>query len=372
MKLFRGAVLTLSGAMIVLFVGLVVAGRTDDRGLFRALGNLAEVVHLIQESYVDEVDLAQLEEGLERGLVESVDSWACIVDDPEAFEKLVSSPPAYGVVLTRRLGAAAVRQVLPGSPAESAELEAGVIIERINDRKTRLMPLWEVRGLLGNQEAEGDSVTLTVLTADVDDRRQVRIRSKDWTPNGVSVSTHDAVKVLRVWALPSGSAQAVHEQLRGDGVPILDLRELCWGFERETFAVADLFADEGVLARWQGRRAEGAVYEATSDSANGPPVVLIGRETEGLGEVLASALQRMGGTLIGQPTRGHAVHMGLIHQDGISVYIPIGLWLGPNDEPISGGGVTPDVSVKPSADGADDEALERALELVAKSDVDAA
>ena len=144
---------------------------------------------------------------------------------------------------------------------------------------------------------------------------------------------------------------------------ILDLRGLVWGLEDEAIAVADLFIGEGTLAAWKGREAGSSTIAATGESALSLPLVLVNHETEGAGEILASALQRSGAVLLGQSTMGHAPHMMIVRHGDLNLWIPVGRWLGPDDEPLRGSGLTPDEDVEPAdEDEEDDPILERALE----------
>jgi C-terminal processing protease CtpA/Prc len=93
---------------------------------------------------------------------------------------------------------------------------------------------------------------------------------------------------------------------------------------------------------------------------------MIGPETEGVGEILASALQRAGMPLVGGRTMGHAPHMRFIEEGDLTLWLPVGNWLRADGEPINGKGVEPDETVEAGdEDEAGDPVLDRALELAA-------
>jgi hypothetical protein len=56
MKRTRVIFLSVSLAVVLLFSGVLLANRSSQDVLFRALGNLAEVVHLVETEYVDELN----------------------------------------------------------------------------------------------------------------------------------------------------------------------------------------------------------------------------------------------------------------------------------------------------------------------------
>jgi len=95
-----------------------------------------------------------------------------------------------------------------------------------------------------------------------------------------------------------------------------------------------------------------------------PPLVLVGPETEGVGEVLAVALRRAGAVLVGQKTVGHAPHMSLVRDTDFALWLPVGLWMRLDGEPINGNGVEPTEVVEVSADESGDPVLDKALELL--------
>jgi len=367
MKRFRVALLVASVSLMLFFAGMLTAGLTSKESLFQALGNLAEVVHLVETDYVDELDPDVLATSLDAGILESVDPWAAVVTDDqiEGYAEVFSSPPSYGLGLSLRLGSAAVRFVFPGSPADEAGLTSWEVIEKINGVYTRGRPLWQLALDLAEREARGEVVHLTVMDRQVDERRDVDLVPAEWTPVHATVEETDGVRILSVESLTNGSAAVVDALIKGGRPDVVDLRGLVWGLEDEAVAVADLFVGEGTLAAWQGREAGSEIIEATGGSMDSPPVVLVDSETEGVGEILAAALQRSGAVLLGQPTMGHAPHMQIVRRGQLNLWIPVGRWLGPDDEPIRGAGLTPDEEIEAAAEDEEgDPVLERALELI--------
>lgn len=374
MKRFRIALLAASFALVLLFAGLLTAGLTSNESLFQALGNLAEVVHLVESEYVDELEPEVLAQSLDAGILESLDPWAAVVADDEvgAYENVFADPPAYGLGLSLRLGSAAVRFVFPGSPAAEAGLSNWEVIEMIDGVYTRGRPLWQMALDLAQREERGELVTLTVMDRQVDERREVEIIPADWEPSHATVTEVDEVRVLSVESLTSGSAEAVDELVRDGGIGVMDLRGLVWGLENEAITVADFFVEQGTIASWKGRKAGSEVIEASEGSFGPLPIVLIDGETEGVGEILAAALKRSGAVVLGESTMGHAPHMQIVRHGELNLWIPVGRWLGPNDEPLKEAGLEPDEEIKRPVDDDDEESgdpvLDRAVEMLTADD----
>jgi carboxyl-terminal processing protease len=375
MKKARIALLAASLAVVLLFAGILTAGLTTKESLFQSLGNLAEVVHLVEAEYVDELDPAVLALALDGGILESVDLWAAVVADDEVgpLTTIFTEPPPYGLALTLRLGSAAVRTVFPGSPADDAGLASWEVIEQIDGVYTRGRPLWQIALDLAGRWQRGETVTLTVLDREVDERREVGLVAREWQPVSATLEDLEDVRVIEISSLTRGAAAEI-EPLVSDGTPlVLDLRGLVWGAETEALAVADLFVEAGTLAAWQGREAGGDVIAATPGATAAPPMVLVDGETEAVGEILAAALQRAGAVLVGRPTMGHAPHMQLVRRGELNLWMPVGRWLNPADEPIHGTGLAPDDEVA-EAEGGDegDPILEHALAKIRGAQAEAA
>ena len=71
--------LSASVLVVTLFTGVIVASREAEEDLFKALGNLAEVIHLVRNEYVDELHTEALQLSLDAGIAESVDQAAAVL-----------------------------------------------------------------------------------------------------------------------------------------------------------------------------------------------------------------------------------------------------------------------------------------------------
>lgn len=370
MKFTRTVFMSVSVAVVLLFSGVLMANRSNQDVLFRALGNLAEVVHLVETEYVDELNQEALSMSLDAGLVEPLDRSAAVLpgDRIDEYLEAVESAPPFGLGLATRLGSASVYFVLQGSPAETAGLARWEVIELVEGVNSRGRPLWQIRLELTEHENLGEPVRLTVFDREVDERREVILEPAPWTVRPATVEVSGEATVIRIEALPKNSLASVTALVPTDGPLILDLRELRWGIESEAIALADAFVEAGVLGGWQGRRAGSKSYSATAGSvAASAPIVLVDRMTQGIAEILAEALQRNGAVVVGEKTAGHASFMSLVRDGDVAVWMPVGQWLRADEKPINGNGVEPDEAVEvvdPEAE--DDPVLARALELVSR------
>ena len=368
MKRARVFFLTASLAVMMLFAGVLLANRSNQDVLFRALGNLAEVVHLVETEYVDELNQEALALSLDAGLVEPLNWSAAVlpVDRIGDYLELIESPPPYGMGLASRLGSAAVGFVFPGSAAETAGLQALEVIELVEGVNSRGRPLWQIRLDLMDRERLGEPVRLTVFDREVDERREVVLEPLEWVLQAATSEERDEVTVIQIEAISIDAVEVVTSLLPEQGPVILDLRELRWGLEAETITLADSFVSSGRLGQWEGRRAGSRTYEANEKVVTDRmPVVLVGPHTAGVGEILAAALQSAGAVVVGQTSVGFAPYMSLVQDGDVAIWMPVGQWLRADDEPINGKGIDPDEVVSEiDSDDDGDPVLERALEIL--------
>jgi C-terminal processing protease CtpA/Prc len=370
MKRTRVVFLSVSLAVVMLFSGVLLANRSNQDVLFRALGNLAEVVHLVETEYVDELNQEALKFSLDAGLVEPLNRSAAVlpVDRIGDYLEFVESPPPYGLGIASRLGSAAVQYVFPDSPAEAAGLQTWEVIELVEGVNSRGRPLWQIRLELMGREKMGEPVRLTVFDRDVDERREVVLEPLEWSLRPAIAEERDDVTVIQIEAVSEDAVDTVISLTPEQGQLILDLRELRWGLESETMTLADIFVSSGRLGEWKGRRAGSRTYAASEEVVTDSlPVVMVGPQTEGVGEILAAALQGAGAVLVGQTTLGHAPYMSLVRDGDVALWMPVGQWLRHDDETIDGKGIEPDEVVEAASDGGDgDPVLERALEILSQ------
>jgi C-terminal processing protease CtpA/Prc len=369
MKRTRVLFLATSLTVLMLFSGVLLASRSSQDVLFRALGNLAEVVHLVETEYVDELNQEALKMSLDAGLVEPLNQSAAVlpVERIGDYLELVESPPPFGLGLSSRLGSAAVQYVFPDSPAEAAGLTLWEVIELVEGVNSRGRPLWQIRLDLMDRERRGEPVRLTVFDREVEDRREVVLEPSEWTLQAATAEEIDEVTVVQIEALSEDAVDVVKGLVPETGPVILDLRKLRWGLESEAINLADSFVAAGRLGEWRGRRAGSKTYAASEGAVTEAlPLVLVGPQTEGVGEIFASALQGAGAVIVGQRTLGHAPYMSLVRDGDVAVWMPVGQWLRSDDEVINGNGIEPDEVVEGAPEGEGDPALDRAIEMLSQ------
>ncbi|HKI36027.1 MAG TPA: S41 family peptidase [Gemmataceae bacterium] len=294
-----------------------------------------------------------------RAVMRSLDPFCAVVTGEEAATATgFDQNFGLGIDLVDKSGTGPVviKAVVPGGPAQRAGLQAGDHITRVDDKETGGLSTEQALRLLNGGSTEvasnmpppppgvgrvviGDPeslvptpVRLTVRSAGAKEARKVTVlrdRFEPETVQGVTraednswdywVDRKKGIAQVRIVALArhtDGELERVLSRLDGVGLRglILDLRWCPGGYLSAATGAAELFLEDGVIAktvvRNQGPRADAEqVFQAGAGEREKflrfPIVVLVNADTSGGGELIAAALQdHQRGVVVGQRTRG--------------------------------------------------------------------
>jgi len=315
-----------------------------------------EVLERIKMEYVEEPDMKSVTLGAINGLLESVDPFASYLnaDQYRQFIKGEDSAKAgLGLVLAKRFGYVAVVDVLPGSPAEKANIGTGDLIESINNVATRDMPLAYAEQLL-----RGDAntkVEVTVLRLKNPDPQKLSlVRTSVPYPEVTSKLMPDGVGYVHVTSLAANRLAEVKsslENLRKQGAKyvVLDLRHCSTGDQERGVALANLFLTSGEITYLQGQKMPKKDFVASErDSVwTGPLVIITNRSTAGGAEIAAAALMDdKRAQVVGERSFGDASLRKTIQmEDGGAVILSVAKYYSPSGKAIQDTGVVPTVQL---------------------------
>jgi carboxyl-terminal processing protease len=347
----------------------------------RNLRIFQDVVDLVDENYVEQVDMRKAMAGALRGLTDALDA-----DSAYLTPQLVKTYESNAALPAGDLGLDIIRNYYlrivsarDGSPAAKAGLRAGDYIRAIDGRPTRDMSAFEGARLL--RGSPGSKVALLVFRGNAAEPTEMaivreRITGAELTTRMANPST-GYVRVLDFTAdSPSRIKQAFDALARtGARRYVVDLRSTSRGDVDHGIAAARLFVRSATLAIRQTKAAKDVVTAAADDGAiTAPVVLLVDHGTAGAAEVFAAALDNnKRAELIGGRTLGRAARQQLVKlPDGSGLLISSTRYLSPSSEAIHEKGLTPDVAVEqPDVElGADappgDPTLDKALERLAE------
>lgn len=267
-------------------------------------------------------------------------------------------------------------RVFKGSPAERAGIEVGDIIVSVEGRSiaglSATVATERIKG------PEGSEVTIGLLERGRDQVRKLRLTRAEIAVPVVSSRVVDRggenLGYVRLAAFSEGAhgfLRGAVEKVRRQGAQglVLDLRANGGGLLQEAVLAASIFLPEGTVVVTTESRTQGdATYEARGgDLPDQPTVVLIDGGTASAAEILTAALaDEAGAKLVGERSFGKGVfqqEVGL--SNGGALKLTIGEYFTPDGTNLGGNGIRPDVAAVDSPDTPRDEALARALSVLA-------
>ena len=357
-------VLLLSSLFVVLFVvigSLGVHADSKNDGAYRQLGVYSEVLSRIRTEYVVEPDMNQVTDGALHGLLESLDANSSYLNPAEykAYtERKAEGKANIGAAVSKRYGYAAIVSVIPGGPADKANLESGDIIEAIEGKTTREMSLAEIDGQLIGKP--GSVVNVSVVRPRRAQPQKTPItREIVATPPVAEKVMDDNIGYIKVITFSKGRSQEIANQVKnaqkqGARKLILDLRNCGAGDEQEGVATANLFLNHSMIAYLQGQKFSKQTFTADPAKAitNLPLVVLVNKGTAGPAEIVAaSVLENARGDVLGDKTFGDgAVQQLFPLPDGSAVMLSIAKYYSPSGKAIQDTAVTPNILVADNDD----------------------
>ena len=290
-------------------------GASSD--LYSNLDVFVEVIHKVQDNYVDPVDSTKLIDGALKGMLASLDPYSQFMDR-HAFQNLVAVTDGHyggvGLMVTVRDRWPSVISPIEGGSAWEAGVRPGDVIVEIDGKSSAGLSLDEVadrlRGDAGTRvrlgvRAEGEDSTRTLVL----ERRDIVTRS---VPYSFMLDRGVGYVRLSNFSETSGSeVRAAVSHLAGQGARslILDLRGNPGGVLEQAVNVSEQFLPKGALVVSKRGRAAGqdARYYASGTRPNldWPMAVLVDAGSASASEIVAGALQDLDrAVLVGQTSFG--------------------------------------------------------------------
>ncbi len=126
--------------VLTVFLGVnangVSAASNEGDGAYLQMKVYSEVLRHIQTDYVQEPNIHNVTNGALRGLLESLDADSSYLtpEDYKTYKADKGGKAQVGINISKRYGYATVVSVVPGSPADKANLNDGDLSRRSADR----------------------------------------------------------------------------------------------------------------------------------------------------------------------------------------------------------------------------------------------
>lgn len=321
-----------------------------------ALAPLIELYGDLQQRAVDVPEERQLVEGAIEGMLDTLGDDYARYFPPEAFEAFQSEVSGefvgIGVFLEETPDGVTVVSVIPDTPAEGADLEAGDRIISVDGEDVRDEPIDVITQRV--QGEEGTDVALGIESEDGTTREVSITRARIDIPT-VDVEIDDGIAVVRMIQFTSSTGEefaAELEELAGtndvEGL-LLDLRSNGGGPLNDAVEVADVLLDEGpvvTVIEADGRERE--LGSSDGGLTDLPLVVLVNEGSASATEILAGALQQRGrAELVGTQTFGKGTVQTIRQfQDGSGAKFTTAEYFLPDGTSVEGEGIVPDELVE--------------------------
>jgi carboxyl-terminal processing protease len=350
--------------------GVHAAGDGQQDGAYRQINVYGEVLQHVQSDYVETPNIGSVTDGALRGLLESLDADSSYLSpsDYKAYLADKGGKAQVGLNVSKRFGYATIVSIVPGSPADKADLADGDIIEAIGNRDTRDLSLASIQLLL--QGAPGSEVQLAVIRPRKADPDKVTLSRVVVSEPAVSETMYEnsSILYLKPMVIDHDHVQQVEAKLKamnktGNKKILLDLRDAAGGDMAEGVKLANLFVKSGTIATLEGQRVPKQTFVADPARAiavTSPLVVLVNRGTAGPAELVAAAIaDDKRGDLVGEKTFGEGAQQKTFElPDGGAVILSIAKYASPSGKKFEDDAVTPGtlVASNNNDDGGDADA----------------
>lgn len=331
----------------------------NDTQMPAYLSKVEELVSLLDEKYVDGLDMKALDDALSNAAVAATgDRWSYYISAEDFAAYLESNANAYvgiGVTIQKpedeqTAQGFSIKSVTPNSPAEAAGLQAGDVITAVEGESTIVLGMTEAKNRVRGEE--GTQVRLTVLRGgesfDVSVTRatiEVEVVSQKLMDNGVGY-----IKINNFDSNCARDTIAAIEALREQGAQslVFDLRFNPGGMKTELLTVLDYLLPEGPLFTSVDYLGHETTDYSDADYLDMPMAVIVNDDSYSAAEFFAAALQEYGAaTIVGTKTCGKGNYQQTFQlSDGSAVAVSTGHYKTPHGVTLTDVGVTPDIIVE--------------------------
>ncbi|MEW9121201.1 MAG: S41 family peptidase [Thermotaleaceae bacterium] len=351
---------TLSNIFALTVGEKVVISRSDYnyyKDVQKSYGKVLGLKSFIKENYYKDVDVEKMEDGIIKGLFESLEDPYSVYMNAKEFEDfMVHTKGSYGgigVIMTPgEDGFVTVVAPIEDTPGEKSGLVSGDKITKVDGKEVTADKLDEAVAMIkGNP---GTKVELTVLRPGREETFAVKITREEIRLKTVkSRVLENNIGYIRITMFDEQTAddfKAQLTQLKKQKVTglVIDLRNNPGGLLSECVKIADELLGKQVIVYTEDRAGNREYERSNGTKVEFPYVLLVNKGSASASEILAGAVKDTeSGTLIGTTTFGK----GLVQRvkpldDGTGFKLTTSQYFTPNGINIHGKGIEPNIVVE--------------------------
>lgn len=343
--------------------GNAIAGLQGELDWDNIENKLEFLENLLEAYYLNDFDAKEVEDGLYKGLVDSLGDPYTVYYTEEEYAKFMESTSGtycgIGVMVSQNAKTGiitVVRTFTSGSSYEEGVLP-GDIIYKVEEEEVTGVDLNTVVSKIKGEE--GTYVNVTVYregageTAEDDyltfrlERRQIEV---DTITYEMLADRIGYIAITEFDEVTADQFRAALTDLESQGMKglVVDVRDNPGGLLDKVCDILERLLPEGLIVYTENKYGERTEERSTDkESFDKPLVVLVNGNSASASEIFAGAIQDYGiGTILGTQTFGKGIVQTILPlNDGTAVKVTISKYYTPNGTNIHGVGITPDIEL---------------------------
>ncbi len=344
------------------------------------------IYNTIDDYYLNEIDNDKIQNGIFKGMVDSLGDPYTVYYNPEEYKQFTSSSSGtysgIGVAVSQNVttGAITIVKTFKKGSGEKEGMKPGDVIYKVEGKKIEGLELSKVVSMIKGEE--GTFVKVTVLRDGKEiefnlERKKLEVDTVNYRMEDRSGKKIGYISVSEFDEVTASQFKSAISELSKEGMEglVIDLRDNPGGLLDVTCEMLDRMIKKGLLVYTVDKYGKRVDEDATdSDSFDKPVAILVNGNSASASEVFSGAMKDYdAATLVGTRTFGKGIVQSIVpFGDGTAMKVTVSKYYTPNGVNIHGTGIEPDVVVELSKDATKngkydrkyDNQLTKALDVV--------
>ena len=344
------------------------------------------IYNTIDDYYLNEIDNDKIQNGIYKGMVDSLGDPYTVYYNTEEYKQFTSSSSGtysgIGVAVSQNVttGAITIVKTFKKGSGEKEGMKPGDVIYKVEGKKIEGLELSKVVSMIKGEE--GTFVKVTVLRDGKEiefnlERKKLEVDTVNYRMEDRSGKKIGYISVSEFDEVTASQFKSAISELSKEGMEglVIDLRDNPGGLLDVTCEMLDRMIKKGLLVYTVDKNGKRVDEDATdSDSFDKPVAILVNGNSASASEVFSGAMKDYkAATLVGTRTFGKGIVQSIVpFGDGTAMKVTVSKYYTPNGVNIHGTGIEPDVVVELSKDATKngkydrkyDNQLNKALDVV--------
>jgi len=344
------------------------------------------IYNTIDDYYLNEIDNDKIQNGIYKGMVDSLGDPYTVYYNSEEYKQFTSSSSGtysgIGVAVSQNVttGAITIVKTFKKGSGEKEGMKPGDVIYKVEGKRIEGLELSKVVSMIKGEE--GTFVKVTVLRDGKEiefnlERKKLEVDTVNYRMEDRSGKKIGYISVSEFDEVTASQFKSAISELSKEGMEglVIDLRDNPGGLLDVTCEMLDRMIKKGLLVYTVDKNGKRVDEDATdSDSFDKPVAILVNGNSASASEVFSGAMKDYkAATLVGTKTFGKGIVQSIVpFGDGTAMKVTVSKYYTPNGVNIHGTGIEPDVVVELSKDATKngkydrkyDNQLTKALDVV--------